>query len=65
MKRICVNCEYRNRAIDQWPCDSCHDVGGNMTMFVPPGGRNVQIFQVVPESNGCNDDYCEINFEEE
>ena len=58
MKLVCANCEYRNRSIDQWPCDSCHDVGGVMTMFVPDVNAD-------EESGSCNDDYCEIKFEEE
>jgi hypothetical protein len=59
MKLTCANCAYRNRSIDQWPCDTCHIVGdGNvMTHFIPRGNAD--------ESSSCNDDYCEIKFEEE
>lgn len=58
MKRTCTNCAYWHRSIDQWPCDSCRDVGGVMSMFVPDGSPD-------DESSSCNDDYCEIKFEEE
>lgn len=61
MKPTCTNCAYWKRSIDQWPCDSCRDVGGVMSMFVPDVCDVVEMS--VPDS--CNDDYCEINFEEE
>jgi hypothetical protein len=57
MKLTCANCAYRNRSIDQWPCDSCRDVGGVMSMFVPDSNTD--------KDSSCNDDYCEIKFEEE
>lgn len=57
MKPTCTNCAYWSRSIDQWPCDSCRDIDGTMSLFIPDGNDD--------ESGGCNDDYCEIKFFEE
>lgn len=54
MKPTCTNCAYWSRSIDQWPCDSCRDIDGTMSLFIPDGNDD--------ESGGCNDDYCEIKF---